>query len=49
MERVSKAAQDTQLIWAAPPNQFIFIDSDLNTQKPINAAPGSITQAGKRK
>jgi hypothetical protein len=45
MERVSKAAQRTQLIWAAPPNQFIFIDADLNTQKPGAAAPGSVTQS----
>ena len=42
MTRVSKAAQSTQLIWAAPPDQFIFIDADLNTQKPGNAAPGSV-------
>jgi hypothetical protein len=47
--RVSKAAQGTQLIWARPPDQFIFIDADLNTQKPINAASGSVRQAGKRK
>ena len=49
MTRVSKAAQGTQLIWAAPPDQFIFIDADLNTQKPGNAAPGSVTPSGKRK
>jgi hypothetical protein len=49
MTRVSKAAQGTQLIWAAPPDQFIFIDADLNTQKPGNVAPGSVTQSGKRK
>ena len=49
MTRVSKAAQGTQLIWAAPPDQFIFIDADLNTQKPGNAAPGSVTSSGKRK
>jgi hypothetical protein len=47
--RVSKAAQITQLIWAAPPDQFIFIDADLNTQKPGNAAPGSVIPSGKRK
>jgi len=45
VERVSKAAQRAQLIWAAPPNQFIFIDADLNTQKPGAAAPGSVTQS----
>jgi hypothetical protein len=49
MTRVSQAAQGTQLIWAAPPNQFIFIDADLNMQKPGNAAPGSVTPSGKRK
>ena len=46
MTRVSKAAQGTQLLWAAPPDQFIFIDADLNTQKPGNAAPGSVTPIG---
>ena len=49
MTRVSKAAQSTQLLWAAAPDQFIFIDADLNTQKPGNAAPGSVTPSGKRK
>ena len=43
MTRVSKAAQGTQLLWAAPPDHFIFIDADLKTQKPGNAAPGSVT------
>ena len=43
MTRVSKAAQGTPLLWAAPPDQFIFIDADLKTQKPGNAAPGSVT------
>jgi hypothetical protein len=43
MTGVSKAAQGTPLIWAAPPDQFFFIDADLNTQKPGNAAPGTIT------
>ena len=46
MTRVSKAAQGTPLLWAAPPDQFIFIDADLNTQKPGNAAPGSVTPSG---
>jgi hypothetical protein len=49
MTRVSQAARGTQLIWAAPPDQFIFIDADLNTQKPGNTAPGSITTSAKRK
>jgi hypothetical protein len=42
MTRVSKAAQGTQLMWAAPPDHFIFIDADLNTQSPINTAPGCL-------
>jgi hypothetical protein len=49
MTKVSKAAQSTKLIWAAPPAQFIFIDADLNTQKPGNAAPGGVIPSGKRK
>ena len=49
MTRVSKAAQSTQLIWAAPPDHFIFIDADLKTQKPGYAASGSVTPSGKRK
>jgi hypothetical protein len=49
MTRVSKAAQGTQLIWAAPPDHFIFIDADLKTQAPGYAAPGSITPSGKGK
>ena len=49
MTRVSKGAQGTQLIWAAPPDHFYFIDADLNTQKPGNTAPGSVTSSGKRK
>ena len=49
MTRVSRAAQGTQLIWAAPPDQFIFIDADLNTQKPGAAVTGSVTPSGMRK
>ena len=49
MTRVSKAARSTPLRWAAPPNHFIFIDADLNTQKPGNAASGSVATSGKRK
>jgi hypothetical protein len=48
MTRVSQAAQGTQLLWATPPDQFIFIDADLNTQSPGNAAPGSVSPSGKR-
>ena len=43
MIKVGQGAQGTPLIWAAPPDQFIFIDADLNTQKAGNAAPGSAT------
>ena len=46
---VSKAAQGTPLTWAAPPNQFIFIDADLKTQKPGNATSGNVTPLGKRR
>jgi len=42
MTRVSEAAQSTSLTWAAPPNNFIFIDADLNTQKPGKAAAGNV-------
>lgn len=49
MSRVSKSAQSTQLIWAPPPDEFIFIDVDLNTQKPAYAGSGCITFSGKRK
>ena len=50
MTRVSKAAQGTSLLWAAPaPDQFVFIDADLNTQPAGNARSGSITIEEKRK
>src|SRR5204863_3513659 len=39
--RVSQLADTTQLLWVAPPN-FMFIDSDLQTQKPGTAVPGSV-------
>ena len=34
MTPVRKATQSTPLRWAAPPDHFFFIDSDLNTQRP---------------
>jgi hypothetical protein len=43
MTRVSPGAQSTPLIWAAPPDDLIFIDADLNTHRAGNAAPGSVT------
>jgi hypothetical protein len=42
MTRVSEAAQSTPLTWAAPPDNFIFIDADLNTQKPGDAVAGNV-------
>jgi hypothetical protein len=49
MATVSNAPQSTPLLWAAPPNQFIFIDADLKTQKPGNATPGNVAPSGKRR
>ena len=49
MTMVSQAAQDTELIWAAPPDHFVFIDADLKTQKPGYAAPGSVMIERERK
>ncbi len=49
MSTVSKATQGTPLTWAAPPNHFMFIDADLKTQQPGNAAGGSVTSSKKRK
>jgi hypothetical protein len=46
MTRVSKTAQGTQLLWAAPPNQFIFIDTDLKAQKPGYSASGGVKSSG---
>jgi len=46
MTRVSSTpGAITQLTWAAPPNDFIFIDADLNSQSPGSIPPGSITIA----
>ena len=49
MTRMSKAAQSTQLLWAAPPDQFIFIDADLKTQKPGSAVEGSVALRRRQK
>ena len=48
MIRGNPGAQSTHLIWAAPPNDLMFIDADLNTQRAGNTAPGSVTTSGKR-
>jgi len=42
MTRVSKGAVGTQLSWAPAPDQFIFIDVDLNTRTVGNVAPGGV-------
>ena len=49
MTKVPDPTQGTPLLWAAPPDEFIFIDADLRTQRPGRAAPGSVTTTGKRK
>ena len=49
MSRVSRTlGASTPLLWAAPPDQFIFVDADLNTRKAGEAAPGSVTPLAKR-
>ncbi len=44
MVRVGNGTQSTPLIWAAPPNQFIFIDANLHTQRPMQAGAGNISR-----
>src|SRR5204863_4515230 len=48
MTRVSSTpGASTALTWAAPPNNFIFIDTNLDNQAPGSTPPGSTTiQAG---
>lgn len=44
MTRVSSTpGANTALTWAASPNDFIFIDADLNPHSPCSIPPGSIT------
>ena len=44
MTRVSSTpGASTALTWAAPPDNFIFIDANLNTHAPGSTPPGSIT------
>jgi hypothetical protein len=43
MSKVGKAAQTTPLVWAAPPDNFVFIDAGLNWQSPAEAVPGNVT------
>ena len=47
MIKVNKTTQSTQLIWAAPPDHFIFIDADLKTQQPGNATPGRVAASAR--
>jgi hypothetical protein len=49
MTMVDKAAHGTQLIWAAPPDDFIFIDADLGTHRPSQATPGSVTSRSSKR
>jgi hypothetical protein len=47
MTRVSVTpGASTALTWAAPPNDFYFIDSNLDSQAPGSAPPGSIAIQG---
>jgi len=46
MTRLNKAGQITQLFWAPPPDHFIFIDADLNTERPVYTGPGSVSSDG---
>jgi hypothetical protein len=41
MKRVSKGGETTTLSWKPAPDNFFFIDADLNTQPPRSAAPGN--------
>jgi hypothetical protein len=43
------ATHGTPFIWAPPPDNFIFIDADLNRQKPVRAASGSIITSARDK
>ena len=43
MRMINKSSRVTQLLWAPPPDHFIFIDADLNVRTPNCAAPGSIS------
>ena len=47
MTRVSSTpGASTALTWAAPPNNFIFIDGNLDSHAPGSTPPGSITIQG---
>jgi hypothetical protein len=40
---VGRRGDNTPLIWAAPPDNFIFINGDLNNQRPGSAPAGRVT------
>jgi hypothetical protein len=42
MTTVSRGVESTPLLWAAPPDNFIFIDNDLQTQRPGAAVAGRV-------
>jgi len=48
MTRVSTGAIGTQLSWAPAPDQFIFIDADLNTRTVGSVAPGGVNVTAQR-
>ena len=43
ISEVSNAEKSIQLIWAAPPDDFFFIDGNLNIQRPDLALPAAPT------
>ena len=49
MNIVKGTTKGTKLLWAVPPDEFIFIDADLNMKKPGYLESGSVTLPGKRK
>ena len=32
---MTKGLENAPLIWAVPPNEFTFIDANLNVQRPV--------------
>ena len=47
ISKVTDGGKRTPLVWAAPPDQFLFIDADLRTQRPGQGAPGGFDPSGK--
>src|SRR4029077_6006374 len=43
ISNVNQGAGSSPLMWAAPPENFIFINADLQTQHPGNTFPGSVS------